>query len=274
MINTATKTIAVALFALGLIGSSISAARADDLADIKKRGTVRIGILTENPPWSSMNTSGQLTGYDVDVADALAKKIGVKPEYSLVTTPNRIAQLLSGKVDLLIAVVGMYPDRAKVVQFSKPYASLDIIALGKKSDNISKPEDLMPFKIGTPKGSAQDTAISKALPDGKIQRFDDDASTIQALLSGQVDVIGANSTYILKIRQAAPNSSYETKVRFSRQYNGVAMRPNEKELNVFVNAFLDEMVKSGQLAAIYKKWIGDDMPEFPTSLEGIPFTVQ
>ena len=67
---------------------------------------------------------------------------------------------MTGKVDLVIAVMGMYPERAKVVQFSKPYAALSIIVLGKKSANIKGVRDLAGLTVGVTRGAAQDTALT------------------------------------------------------------------------------------------------------------------
>ncbi|WP_081269229.1 transporter substrate-binding domain-containing protein [Variovorax paradoxus] len=250
-------------------------AAAQSIEDIKKRGTQRVGVLSELPPWGFVSDQGKNVGYDIDVAELIGKKLGVKVELVPMNVAARIAQLMTGKVDLLLATMGMYPDRAKVVQFSKPYAALSIIVAGKKSDNITKLEDLAGKKVGVTRAAAQDTAITQAAPKGAtIQRFDDDAAVVQALLAGQSDVIGANTTYLMNIRKAMPDAPFEQKLVISRQYMGVAMRPGNKELNTRINQIIDEIKASGELNAISKKWINQDLPELVTELPGVPFTVQ
>ncbi|APW38014.1 hypothetical protein RD110_13090 [Rhodoferax koreense] len=253
----------------------VFSAHADALDDIKKRGTIRVGVLSELPPWGFVDASGKNVGYDVDVAELIGKKLGVKVELVSMNVAARIAQVMTGKVDVLAATMGMYPDRAKVVQFTKPYAALSIIVIAKKADNISKLEDLAGKKIGVTRAAAQDTAITQAAPAGAtIQRFDDDAAVVQALLAGQVDVIGGNNTYLLNIKKAMPDSTFEQKVVINRQYMGVAMKPGQKEFNARLNQIIDEIKASGELNAISKKWTGQDLPELVTELPGVPFTVQ
>lgn len=250
-------------------------AHADALDDIKKRGTIRVGVLSELPPWGFIDASGKNVGYDVDVAELIGKKLGVKVELVSMNVAARIAQVMTGKVDVLAATMGMYPDRAKVVQFTKPYAALSIIVIAKKADNIAKLEDLAGKKIGVTRAAAQDTAITNAAPAGAtIQRFDDDAAVVQALLAGQVDVIGGNNTYLLNIRKAMPDSTFEQKVVINRQYMGIAMKPGQKEFNARLNQVIDEIKASGELNAISKKWTLQDLPELVTELPGVPFTVQ
>jgi polar amino acid transport system substrate-binding protein len=82
------------------------------------------------------------------------------------TVAARIAQVMTGKVDMLLATMGMYPDRAKVVQFTEPYAGLKIILLAKKAQKIEKLEDAAKLRIGVTRGAAQDTAITTGLPKG------------------------------------------------------------------------------------------------------------
>ncbi|CAM5185640.1 Polar amino acid transport system substrate-binding protein OS=Castellaniella defragrans OX=75697 GN=HNR28_002470 PE=4 SV=1 [Castellaniella defragrans] len=97
---------------------------------------------------------------------------------------------------------------------------------------------------------------------------------MQALVAGQVDAIGGNTTYIMNINKAMPNNTFQEKFTLNRQYMGVAMKPKDKELNAWVNQFIDDIKANGQLNAISQKWIGQDLPDLVTSMPGVPFTVQ
>ncbi|WP_207101923.1 transporter substrate-binding domain-containing protein [Paracoccus shandongensis] len=260
--------------AMGLAGFG-SDAKAQTLEKIKDAGVVRIGVMGEQAPWGSIDASGQNIGYDVDVARLIAEELGVKVEFVPGAVAARIPNLLTGKVDLQMAVMGMYPDRAKVVQFTQPYAGLKIILLSSAKNRIETIEDARSMNIGVPRGAAQDTAITKLLGDlPNIRRFDDDSSTMQALVSGQVDAIGGNTTYKINLDKAAPGNDFEQKVVFQEQWMGVATRPGDKEVNEWLNAFIEKIKADGRLEAISQKWLGEPLPQFPASLEGVPFTVQ
>lgn len=254
--------------------AAVAPASAQTLDEIKKRGVVRIGVLSENPPWGFLDQNGQPAGYDVDVGKLLAEKMGVKAEFVGMAVAARIAQVMTGKVDVLLATMGMYPERAKVVQFSKPYAGLKIIMLAKKGTKIEKLEDAAKLRIGVTRGAAQDTAISAGLPkSADIRRFDDDSAAIQALITGQVDAIGANTTYMLNINKVMPQNDFEQKLVFNEQWMGAATRPKQKEFNAWLNSFVDEATKSGELEKISQKWTGLPLSTFPTKVEGVPFEV-
>lgn len=264
----------VALF--GLAGAASTPADAQATIDkAKQAGVVRIGVMGEQAPWGSFDASGQNIGYDVDVGRLIGEELGVKVEFVPNAVSARIPNLLTSKVDLQMAVMGMYPDRAKVVQFSKPYAGLKIILLASKKHKIEKIEDARDLRIGVPRGAAQDKAITSLLGDiPNIRRFDDDSSTMQALVSGQVDAIGGNTTYKINLDKAAPGNDFEQKLVFNEQWMGICSLRGDEKTNAWLNAFIDKISADGRLEAINKKWLNAPTPEFPKVVEGVPFTVK
>ena len=139
---------------------------------------------------------------------------------------------MAGKVDVLSATIGTYPEGTKVVQFTKPYAGLQIVLLVRKSQKIEKLEDAAKRRIGLPRGAAQDSAITKDLPASTdIRRFDDHSAMVQALVTGQVDAIRANTSYIANINKIRPNNEFERKLVFNSQFMGVATKSGDKNLN-------------------------------------------
>jgi polar amino acid transport system substrate-binding protein len=185
---------------------------------------------------------------------------------------NRIPALTSGRVDILFATMAMLPDRAKAVQFSQPYNANAIVLIGPKDKSIKTNEDMAGLTISVAKGAAQDTQVTKNAPStATIRRYDGDAASVQALVSGQTDALGGNIFYLDRVEKAVPGK-FENKLEFQKLYNGACTRLGEKELNVAVNAFIDKIKANGELKTIYDKWMKVPVPEFPTSLEGIPFT--
>ena len=253
-----------AIAALGL-GATLSLlapfASAQTVADIKKKGELTVGMLVDFPPYGTMNTSNQPDGYDADVAKLLAKDLGVKLNLVPVTGPNRIPFLLTNKLDLLVASLAITPERAKQVQFSNPYAAATIVLYGDKKANIKAPADLKGKRIGVARASTQDVALTAIAPEGtEIRRFDDDASGMQALISGQVDAIGASTTVAAQIAKRVPANTFEDKFILRQQQMGVAMRPDQAELLKTVNDFVAKNTANGELNKLYQKWLGTDMP--------------
>jgi polar amino acid transport system substrate-binding protein len=240
--------------------------------EIKARGKLIVGIQGDNPPWGFVTSAGKQDGFDADMATAYAKELGVEVEFVPLEVNNRIPALTSGRVDVLFATMAMLPDRAKAVQFSQPYNANAIVLIGPKDKSIKSNEDMAGLTISVAKGAAQDTQVTKNAPStATIRRYDGDAASVQALISGQTDALGGNIFYLDRVEKAVPGK-FENKLEFQKLYNGACTRLGEKELNAAVNAFIDKIKANGELKTIYDKWMKVPVPEFPTSLEGIPFT--
>jgi len=257
------------LIALSVALTMAGLAHAQKVADIKKSGVLKVGAQVAQVPWGFSDKDNKLTGYDIEFAEMLAKDLGVKPEFTPVTVANRTAALLTGQVDVLAAVVTILADRQKVVLFSRPYSYLETVLIGKTSLPAMKGyADLKGLRISVPRGSVQDSAMTKANSGATVQRFDDDAAAVQALLSGQVDLAGAAHTQLGSIAQIAGAGKYDIKLVVARGYQGAAVRPGEREWADYINGFIARKIASGELGALYKKWIGQEMrTDMPASGE-------
>ena len=256
------KKAAMAVLGLSLMAAAGTAtADAASLQQIEKKGTINVGMLVDFPPYGIMNEQNKPDGYDADVAKLLAKYLNVKLNLVPVTGPNRVPYLLSGQVDVLVASLGITAQRAKKVDFSNPYAAITISVYGPKDLKVSKPADLSGKTIAVARASTQDAAISKIAPkDANIRRFDSDASAVQALLSGQTQLIGCSNTVILQINKAAPGK-FDKKIQLANQVQGIAVKPGSDQLLAKINAFIKHVEDDGELNKIHEKWLGEPMPD-------------
>ncbi|TBC66395.1 transporter substrate-binding domain-containing protein (plasmid) [Rhizobium leguminosarum] len=239
--------------------------------EIKARGKIIVGIQGDNPPWGFVTSGGKQDGLDADIATLFAKELGVSVEFVPLEVNNRIPALTAGRVDVLFATMAMLPDRAKAVQFSKPYVANAIVLIGPKKAEIKTNADMAKFTVGVAKGAAQDTQVTKnAPPSTTIRRYDGDAASVQALVSGQVETLGGNIFYMDRVEKARPGE-FENKLEFQKLYNGACTRLGEKEINAAINTFIDKIKANGELKTVYDKWMKVPVPEFPEKLEGIPF---
>lgn len=248
-----------ATLAAGLLTGPIAAQTPED---IQQRGTVNIGLLVDFPPFGILDTSGNPDGYDADVARLLADDLGVELNLVPVTGPNRIPYLVSNQVDILVASLGVTPERAEQVDFSAPYAGIEIYVFGDANLDVTGPEGLSGQNIAVARASTQDTAITAIAPaDANIQRFDDDASAVQALLSGQTPLMGASNVVIAQIQTMAPDR-FDVKFSLSQQSQGIAVRPGSEDLLAYIDDFLVRVKEDGRLNALHEEWVGGPLPEF------------
>lgn len=258
-----TRRMMMAAVGAGLVmGAMATPGAAQTPESIKSAGTIKVGMLVDFPPFGLMDTNNQPDGYDADVAKLLGEKWGVKVQIVPVSGPNRIPYLQSNQVDLLIAGLGITEERKKTIDYSIPYAGISIGVYGVTDVAVKSAEDLAGKKIGVARASTQDTALTKIAPAGAtIQRFDDDATAVQALLSGQVQLMGVSNVVFQQIEAAAPGR-FDQKFVFNQQLQGIAIRKGSSELQTALNEFITGLMNDGELEKIHEKWLGTPLPAF------------
>ena len=133
------------LVAMGLLSIIAFPAAAQTVDDIIKRGKVIIGVNTTTPIFGILGRDGQPEGYDPDVARLLGKYLGVPVEFVPVTAANRISFLLSNRIDMIIALFGITPERAQQVWYSIPYGAEAAVLVGPESRKVKSVEELAGF---------------------------------------------------------------------------------------------------------------------------------
>ena len=185
---------------------------ADALADVTARGTLRVAVPQDFPPFGSVGTDMAPMGYDIDVANLIAEKLGVKAELVPVTSANRVPYLQTNKVDLVVSSLGKNPDREKVIDFSVAYAPFFNGVFGPADLAVAKAEDLAGKSIGVTRGAVEDLELTKIAPTGAtIKRYEDNNGTISAFLSGQVDIIATGNVVAAAILAKNPPKRPELK---------------------------------------------------------------
>ncbi len=260
------KSIRFLIGALLLIIMAVqNPAAAQTIDEIVSRGSINIGVLVDLPPYGILNDKQEPDGYDIDVAKLLGSYLGVKVNLVQLTSPNRIPFLLTNKVDLIVATFGITPERAKSVMFSIPYSAIENVVFAAKGKAIAKMDDLRGLRVGVPRGTVQDVLLSKALGSAvKISRFDDDPSTYQALLAGQVDAIAETGLTGDLFYAQHPEGNIERKFILLQQPNGITMRKDQWSLHQWVNTFVYFTKNDGELDALYEKWFKKPLPNLPT----------
>jgi polar amino acid transport system substrate-binding protein len=247
-----------------LLLAAITAPRAQTVDEIISRGSINIGVLVDLPPYGILNDQQQPDGYDIEVANLLGSYMGVKVNLVPLTSPNRIPFLLSNKVDLIVATFGITPERAKQVMFSIPYSAIENVVFGPKDKHIAAMADLKGLRVGVPRGTVQDVILTKTFGSTvKVSRFDDDPSTYQALLAGQVDAIAETGLTGDTFYAAHPEGNIERKFILLQQPNGITMRKDQFNLRQWVDTFIYFIKNNGELNTIHEKWFHKPLPVLP-----------
>lgn len=236
-------------------------AHADALANIQKAGVIRVAIPNDFPPFGSLGPDLKLQGYDIDMANLVAKELGVKAELVPVTSTNRIPFLTTGKVDVVISSLGKNAERAKVIDFTQAYAPFPKSVYGPKDVSIKAPADLAGKTIGVTRGSTEDLALSAVAPaSATIKRYEDNNATAQSYLIGQVQLVTVGNIVANAVNERTKLRQLDLKfpVEDTPCYVGVAK--GEPALLDKVNAVITKLKTDGRLNDLSQRWIKMPLP--------------
>jgi len=258
MLNSALKS---AVVALSLLCLPVVAHAQDALEAITKAGVLKVAVPQDFPPFGSVGPDMKPRGYDIDMAELIAKGLGVKTELVPVTSANRIPYLTTGKVDLVISSLGKNPDREKVIDFSLPYAPFYNGVFGPEGLTISGPEQLAGKVVGVTRGSIEDLELTKVAPaTADVKRYEDNNGTISAFLSGQVELVATGNVVAAAILEKNPPKKPLLKFLIKNSPNYVGINKGETALTEKVNAIITAARADGSLDAISKTWLGAPLP--------------
>jgi len=254
-------------FALALVLGSLFAAGAQAqsaLDDVLKAKEIRIAIPTDFAPYGFVGTDLKPQGLDIDVANYIANKLGVKVELLPVTTANRIPYLQTRKADLVISTLGKNPDREKVIDFTVAYSPFYIAVFGPKTLAAKGPADLAGKSISVTRGSIDDQELTKVAPPAtELRRFEDNNSTVSAFVAGQVQLIATSAQVAGAMMAKNPQLGTEYKFVLKDSPNYIGVGKGEDKLRLKVNEIILEARKNGDMDKIAMKWLGRPVGDLP-----------
>ena len=269
-ITTRKVGLALGLLAAGMAAAGVASAGA--LQDIKAKGKIIVGIAAVYEPFE-FKQGGKIVGYDVDIAEAAAKEIGVQLELVDVPFTGLIGGLEARRFDMLISGLGATKERAKRVDFSIPYTDAGrVIAVKATTNTITKLEDLSGKMIATELGSAlekftrsfEEALKAKGLPGYKgTKTYEQLSEAYLDLAIGRVDVVMDTRPHAMTIMKKKPAEYKIAASLTEKRYFGAVFRKGDDDLRGAVDELLTKMRKDGRLDALQRKWFGfifEDMP--------------
>ena len=235
-------------------------AHADQLADIKKKGEIVIGVLGTDEPNSFVDPgSRELIGYDVDLGKAIAKKIGVKPVFKQISVAARIPELQQGHVDLLAASLTHNKERETQVDFSLTTFVTGQKVLVKKNSSITDIAQLTGKRVLTVKGGTQEPNIRKAVPGVEVVTFETTQQAFLALQQGKgVGYVNDEASLVNDhAKLGAAKKDYAILPQnISVEPLALGLKKGEKALKAQVDGVLRELESSGAAEKLFLKWYG------------------
>ena len=266
MVEAVTRTGRRLALALGLAAALTGWAQAGQLlADVRSRGTLRIAIEGTYPPFNFKDPkTGQLTGYDVEVARLVCEKLHLKPHFVFTEWSAVLPAVAGGKVDVAISQVVITPEREQAFAFSVPYtySRYQLIVRANERATYRSLADLKDRAVGVRQGSVYEQQVS-AVPGIEVRRYPAAPENLQDLAFGRIDAVLDDSlmvAYLLKTSQlpikAGPQVGKAERV-------GIAMRKGQPQFGKAIDDILEEARADGTLRRISMKWFGTDASRAP-----------
>jgi polar amino acid transport system substrate-binding protein len=231
-------------------------AAADKLGDIKARGRLLIGVTETSPPFSFRDSAGAIVGYDVDLAEQVAKSLGVTTEKITIINAERISALQQDRVDLVAVGMTRSKGRAKEIDFSYAYLDSPHMVLVRKDSGIDRVSQLAGRKLALVRSASVDAELKAAVPTMQIVLFDDYDGAFKALADKQVDGFLADKMLLLWFAQKSGHAADFTLMGDYQlpRTAGFALKKNEPAFLDFVNGTLLKLEASGEAKKIFDTW--------------------
>lgn len=257
------KFVTLGLVAL-LLGTA-GAAVAEDL---------RIGSSADYAPWESVDASGEIIGFDRDVADEMCKRLSLTCSWTNQSFDGLLPSLQVGKFDALMSGMSINEERAKMVEFTRAYADAPngfaALVDNAMTDKTSK-EDLLAGLagkvIGVQSGTTHEQVVTAHMPDAEVRSYERNEQLVEDLRAGRVDVglmemsawepflEGGDASGLKHIGPQLTGADYP---EFG-QGQGIALKKGNTEMKARMDGVIDAMLKDGTITALSQKWFGYDV---------------
>lgn len=261
--------LAVAAPTLLATGSSPAMAAPLTMEDIKKAGVVRIGVEASYRPFAFREGS-EIVGYDIDLADAIFKPLGVKVEFIDTAWAGVIPALYAGNFDLIMTSLTYTKERVAKVGYSIPYteATQEMLIRASDVDTIKNLDGMAGKILGVKLGSAGDTMKTKLeeklkADTGKgfseVKTYDDHPSAYLALAQGSVDGVINSLATLTQVVKDAPGKYAIVRDIGPRNWAGIGTRKEDVDLIAFLDARINALKADGEIYTLQEKWFGTKM---------------
>ena len=260
MIGRATAFAAVS----ALLAALATPAAADRLDDVKARGKLIVGVSDTTPPFSFKKPGDtNVIGYDIDIVNAVGKRLGLGVETLSLSSAERIPLIQQGKIDFAATSMTRTPARLKDIDFSLIYFVTPHAVIVKKSSGITSVHQLAGKKASSASTSTAGDNLKEAEPKVELVYVRDYSIAFAMLKDGQVDAFPTDESVLRAIvQQDGHPGDYLFLTDFTKSRNvGFAMKKDEPRFKEAINKALLDVETSGDATKIFEAWFGPKSQE-------------
>jgi glutamate transport system substrate-binding protein len=226
------------------------------LGKIQKEGSITIGVKYDVPPFGFKNPqNNKLEGFDVDLGQAVADALGVKPKFIEAITDNRIPFLKDGTADLILSTMTINAERIKEIDFSDPYYLARGRVLVKDDSDIKGVGDLAGKSVCTALGSTYEENLKKQAPKAELKLVDTYSECLELIQNGAVEAVSTDDV-ILTGMIIQDDSLKLVGPPLTQEPLGAGIKKGDGQMVAFVNGVFAKYKNDGRWQKTYERWVG------------------
>ena len=272
--------LAVFTFALTACGNDEDVATSEakgvsTIEQIKERGTLRVAVFSDKPPFGYVDSNGENKGYDILLAKRIAKDLlgdESKIEYVITEPQARVDLLKSDKVDIVLANFTVTPERKEAVDFANPYMKVSIGVVSPEGAPITSAEQLEGKKLIVPKGTTAETYFMENYPNVELVKYDQITEAFEALKDGRGDALAQDNALLFSWANENPGFTVALPALGGQDYIAPAVKKGNKELLDWLNKELETLGEEKFFTAAYEETLkpafGDSISADNVIVEG------
>jgi polar amino acid transport system substrate-binding protein len=224
-----------------------------------KEGQLLVGTDTPYPPFE-IGQPPNITGYDIEVVNAIAQKLGLDVTYQDTSFDTIFRDLSQGKFDMVVAATTITPEREQKVDFSDPYYAADQALVVTPGSDIKTVEDLDGKTVGAQDGTTGEAYANDETDASDVRGFPEGPDAINALKAGQVDATVIDQPVAQDALDKEGGIEIPTIIPTGELY-GLPTAEDSDALREQINKALQEMKGDGTLKGLYQKYFKIDPPQ-------------
>ena len=239
----------------------------NSLTKVQEQGYFTLGLDADFAPMGFTEDDGTIVGFDIDLANAVAEKMGVKVEVKPIDWDSKAMELSTGKIDVIWNGFSITDERRQEVLFSNPYLSTKQSVIVKAGSDIKTKADLAGKKIALQDSSTSEDALKgdaatyESIGDENISRFKENSQVLMEVESGRADAAVIDEIFVRYYLQKENmlDKFVVLEEGFDEEDYGVGGRLGDYALMEAINKALDECKAEGITSEISMKWFGEDL---------------
>ncbi len=234
------------------------------MAKIQKAGVLKVGTKFDQPLYGEKGLSGDVEGFDVEIAKLIADDLGVKADFTEAVSKNREPFIQNGNVDIVVATYTINDKRKAVVDFAGPYYLTGQSLMVRKDDStIKTKDDLAGKKVCSVEGSTPAERIKTEAPKAVITLFDTYGKCATAMENKQVDAVTTDEAILLGLAAKKPDAYQVVGRPFSEEPYGIGLKKGDQAFRDYINDFLEKIYEDGRWEKALKDTVGKVQTELP-----------